>query len=225
MSDSCDPMDWGPSRLLCPWDFPGKNTEMVCHFLLRRISLRLNWDQPQGLNCGLLHCRQTLYWLSLKLSTSPAHTAFLPDPLFPCAISWENSFTAWDRNLGCIHGLSLGATSTTQPGSPVFQRLWTCLLPSRLLPLLQSPPGPPSSQTQGWTCWLQSCPAPSQSPHRSKGRFPRVSQIWAALGWNPFSGFTPPPGWHTKSHSMISRPFVLDFWLLPPYHLSRQPCL
>ena len=27
----CDPMD---CRLLCPWDFPGKNTEVDCHFLL-----------------------------------------------------------------------------------------------------------------------------------------------------------------------------------------------
>ena len=24
-------------RLLCPWDFPGKNTEMACYFLLQRI--------------------------------------------------------------------------------------------------------------------------------------------------------------------------------------------
>ena len=23
-----------PVRLLCPWDFPGKNTEVGCHFLL-----------------------------------------------------------------------------------------------------------------------------------------------------------------------------------------------
>ena len=27
----CDP------RLLCPWDFPGKNTEVGCHFLLQGI--------------------------------------------------------------------------------------------------------------------------------------------------------------------------------------------
>ena len=24
-----------PARLLCPWDFPGKNTRMGCHFLLQ----------------------------------------------------------------------------------------------------------------------------------------------------------------------------------------------
>ena len=26
-----------PTRLLCPWDFPGKDTGMDCHFLLQRI--------------------------------------------------------------------------------------------------------------------------------------------------------------------------------------------
>ena len=31
--DTYDPMD--PARLLCPWDFPGKNIGMGCHFLLQ----------------------------------------------------------------------------------------------------------------------------------------------------------------------------------------------
>ena len=32
----CDPMN---CSLLCPWDFPGKNTGMGCHFLLQGIFL------------------------------------------------------------------------------------------------------------------------------------------------------------------------------------------
>ena len=47
-----------PTRLLCPRDFPGKSTGVGCHFLLQKIFL------TQGLNPGLLHCRQTLYHLS-----------------------------------------------------------------------------------------------------------------------------------------------------------------
>ena len=35
--------------LLCPWDFPGKNTAVDCHFLLQGIFL------TQGLNPCLLH--------------------------------------------------------------------------------------------------------------------------------------------------------------------------
>ena len=31
----CDPIDGSPHRLLCPWDSPGKNTGVDCHFLLQ----------------------------------------------------------------------------------------------------------------------------------------------------------------------------------------------
>ena len=48
----CDPID---TRLLRPWDFLGESTGVGCHFLLQRIFL------TQGMNWGLLHCRQTLY--------------------------------------------------------------------------------------------------------------------------------------------------------------------
>ena len=46
--------------LLVPWDFPGKNTGVGCHFLLQGIFP----SSTQGSNLGLLHCRQTLYCLS-----------------------------------------------------------------------------------------------------------------------------------------------------------------
>ena len=58
MSNSLRSQGLQPTRLLHPWDFPGKNTGMGCHFLLQGIFL------TQGLNLGLLHCRQTLYCLS-----------------------------------------------------------------------------------------------------------------------------------------------------------------
>ena len=44
-----------PTRLLCPWDFPGKNTGVGCHFLFQGIFL--TW----GSNMGLLHCRLILH--------------------------------------------------------------------------------------------------------------------------------------------------------------------
>ena len=56
-----------PTRLLCPWDFPGNSTGVDCHFLLQGIF------PTQGSNPGLLHCRQTLYSLSHQGSGSP-HT-------------------------------------------------------------------------------------------------------------------------------------------------------
>ena len=47
-----------PTRLLCPWDFPGKITGGDGHFLLQGIF------PTQGSDPGLPHCRQTLYHLS-----------------------------------------------------------------------------------------------------------------------------------------------------------------
>ena len=49
------------SRLLCPWDYLGKNIGVNCHFLLQGIFL------TQGWNLCLLHRRWILYyWLSGK---------------------------------------------------------------------------------------------------------------------------------------------------------------
>ena len=51
-----------PTRLLCPWDSPGKNTGGGCHSLLQGIV------PTQGQNPGLLHYRQILYCLSHRRS-------------------------------------------------------------------------------------------------------------------------------------------------------------
>ena len=58
--NSLRPHGLQPTSLLCPWDFPGKDTGVGRHFLLQGIF------PTQGLNSGLLHCRQILYWLSNK---------------------------------------------------------------------------------------------------------------------------------------------------------------
>ena len=41
VSDSSWPHGLQPARFLCPWNFPGKNTGMGCHFLLQ--GNLLNW--------------------------------------------------------------------------------------------------------------------------------------------------------------------------------------
>ena len=53
----CNPMDL---PLPWPWNSPGKNTGVGSHSLLQPIFL------TQGLNPGLLHCRQIPYHLSLS---------------------------------------------------------------------------------------------------------------------------------------------------------------
>ena len=63
ISDSLWPNGPKPTRLLCPWNFPGKSTGVGCHSLLQGIFL------TQGSNPGLLHCRQILYQLHQQGST------------------------------------------------------------------------------------------------------------------------------------------------------------
>ena len=60
MSDSLQPHGLQPIRLLCPWDFSGKNTGVGCHFLLQGILLTQRWN-PHLLS---LACRWILYPLS-----------------------------------------------------------------------------------------------------------------------------------------------------------------
>ena len=50
------------ARLLCPWDSPGKNTGVGCHFLLQRI-----FPTRESIP-GLLHCRQMIYKLSCEVT-------------------------------------------------------------------------------------------------------------------------------------------------------------
>ena len=54
VSNSLRPHGLQPTRLLCPWNFLGKNTGVGCHSLLPR-----NFP-TQGSNPGLLRCRQIL---------------------------------------------------------------------------------------------------------------------------------------------------------------------
>ena len=56
-----------PARLFCPWDFPGKNAGVGCHFLLQGIFL------TQVLSLHLLHCRWIFFFfLPLRHQGSPS---------------------------------------------------------------------------------------------------------------------------------------------------------
>ena len=59
----CQPPGLQPTRSLCPWNSLGKDTGVGSHALLQGIF------PTQGLNPGLLYCRQILYHLSHKVST------------------------------------------------------------------------------------------------------------------------------------------------------------
>ena len=59
-----------PSRLLCPWDFPGRNAAVGCHFLLQGIF------PTQGLNPRLLHLPLCLLFYHWATRGAPLDTRF-----------------------------------------------------------------------------------------------------------------------------------------------------
>ena len=60
-----------PAKLLCPWNFPGKNTGVGCHFFLQGIFL------TQGSNLRLLHCR---WYPALQVESCIAGGLFTTEP-------------------------------------------------------------------------------------------------------------------------------------------------
>ena len=58
MADSLWPHGLQPTRLLCPWDSPDKNTTVGCHALFQGIF------PTQGSNPGYPQCRWIVYCLS-----------------------------------------------------------------------------------------------------------------------------------------------------------------
>ena len=128
-----------PTRLLCPWDSPGSNTGVGCHFLLQGIFL------TQESNPGFLHCRQMIYQLSYEGSlemkimvpiSSISSLSLLPGLgrsaaegiRYPLQYSWSSlvaqlaknpplMWETWVRSLAWEYPLEKG--KATQP-TPVF---------------------------------------------------------------------------------------------------------
>ena len=79
----------GLTRLLCPWYFPGKNTEVDCCALLRGIFL------TQGSNSHLLHCRSIRdCWATREAPRRPAmlgliYRIYYTPEQTVCSIYWE----------------------------------------------------------------------------------------------------------------------------------------
>ena len=48
MSDSARPHRWQPTRLPRPWDSPGKNTGVGCHFILQCMQVKSESEVAQS---------------------------------------------------------------------------------------------------------------------------------------------------------------------------------
>ena len=82
-------------RLLCPWNFPGENTGVGCHFLLQGTFLIQEW------NLGLLPVRQILHHLSHQGSPKPGKSwakqdwgeGHCPPPAHPCIPAFQHRWS------------------------------------------------------------------------------------------------------------------------------------
>ena len=90
-TDSVRSHRWQPTRLPCPWDSPGKNTGMGCHFLLQCMKVKSEsevaksfwllatpWTAAYQAPLSMAFSRQE-YWSGLPLS-SPWVTVPNPKP-------------------------------------------------------------------------------------------------------------------------------------------------
>ena len=97
VSDSLWPHGLQPARLLHPWDSPGKDTGVGCHFLLQGVF------PTQGPHLGLLHCRQTLHHLchqGIGKPTAPwysqaASSTIQARPCLASEIKWDSAHSGW----------------------------------------------------------------------------------------------------------------------------------
>ena len=69
MSNSVRPHGLQPTRLLCPWDSPGKNTGAGCHFLLQCMKVKSKSEVAQS-------CPTLSDPMDCSLPGSPLHGIF-----------------------------------------------------------------------------------------------------------------------------------------------------
>ena len=88
MSDSVRPHRWQPTRLPRPWDPPGKNTGVGCHFLLQGMKVKSKSEGAQScptlsdpMDCSLLGSSiqwifqaRVLEWGAIAFSQAAAYT-------------------------------------------------------------------------------------------------------------------------------------------------------
>ena len=117
MSDSVQPHRWQPNRLPCPWDSPGKNTVVGCHFLLQCMKVKSESQVAQScptlsdlMDCSLpgssvhgIFQARILEWVPLPspriLHNSPikVNSMAAPEPNSEILFSIEEPHLPWTR--------------------------------------------------------------------------------------------------------------------------------
>ena len=88
MSNSVRPHRWQPTRLLCPWASPGKNTGEGCHFLLQCMKVKSESEVTQS-------CPTHSDPMDCSLPASSVHGIFQARVLEWVAIAFSNMLSRW----------------------------------------------------------------------------------------------------------------------------------
>ena len=86
MSDSVGPHRWQPTRLRRPWDSPGKNTGVGCHFLLQCMKVKSESEAAQS-------CPTVSDPMDCSLPSSSVHGIFQARVLEWGAIAFSESLS------------------------------------------------------------------------------------------------------------------------------------
>ena len=82
MSDSVRPHRWQPTRLPRPWDSPGKNTGVGCHFLLQCIFTLIPTSNSLANSVGFYQATLSLDHVLLTLLGQEVEPGKLTSSLF-----------------------------------------------------------------------------------------------------------------------------------------------
>ena len=104
MSDSFQPHRLQPARLLCPWNSPGKNTGVGCHFLLQGIFLTLHQSNPSLTTSYHPPKKRHIHQQSLPIALQPQRPALATNALLSISIDFltVDSSCKWNHT---IYGL------------------------------------------------------------------------------------------------------------------------
>ena len=122
MSDSVQPCRRQPTRLLRPWDSPGKNTGVGCHFLLQCIKMKSESEVAQS-------CQTLSDPTDCTLPGSCVHGILQARVLEWVAIAFSNICTInsvlFSQSLSCVRLFTTPWTAARKASLSITNS-WTC---------------------------------------------------------------------------------------------------
>ena len=137
MSNSVQPQRRQPTRLPCPWDSPGKNNGVGCHFLLQCMKVKseievtqscpipsdpMDWSPPGSSVLGIFQAR-VLEWVAIAFSVSCIDRQIL----YHWATREAIDISEWNSETMNLNGKSLDYYSMTLIQYWTFQVFFSCL--------------------------------------------------------------------------------------------------